>query len=296
MSDRHPIFKRFPYYAGPLPEGHVVDWLGARFLPVWTGTPPTTAEDRYPGIPFSGDEEFEWIDLLEAVCAAEGSFTMLELGAGYGRWGIRGALAAKRLGISHIDIRFVEGDPQHAAWIYEGITLNRLGDVRTTVIEAALCYAGTQVPFTIDLQVSGLNSKNWYGQAIGGVSLEHQTNEIYFGRKIYREAGQYGHIFIDSITLEELIEDIDYVDYIDADLQGAEHDLICRSLDTLSRKVRFVHIGTHSLSIERDLREAFANAGWVPRWDFTLQARQDTPYGQVHFGDGVQSWMNPRLL
>lgn len=36
-------------------------------------------------LPAFDEEYFEWIDLLEAVTEATGEFTMIELGAGWGR-------------------------------------------------------------------------------------------------------------------------------------------------------------------------------------------------------------------
>ena len=36
--------------------------------------------------PSFNEEYFEWVDVLEAVVARAGMFTMLELGAGWGRW------------------------------------------------------------------------------------------------------------------------------------------------------------------------------------------------------------------
>ena len=89
------IFAAFCGYNGPETEN--IDWIGMRYDPAWwpwtaTPEPPTPSEDY-----------FEWIDLLEAVAAAEDRFTMLDLGAGFGRWGIRGALAARQCGLRRID-------------------------------------------------------------------------------------------------------------------------------------------------------------------------------------------------
>jgi hypothetical protein len=48
-----------------------------------------------PSYPAINEEIFEWRMLLSAVLAAKGSFAMVEAGAGYGRWLVAGALAAK---------------------------------------------------------------------------------------------------------------------------------------------------------------------------------------------------------
>ena len=41
-------------------------------------------DPRYPQR--TSEDYFEWIDLLEAVEEARGTFAMIEVGAGYGRW------------------------------------------------------------------------------------------------------------------------------------------------------------------------------------------------------------------
>jgi hypothetical protein len=51
-----------------------------------------------PDLPPFDYEYFEWVDLLQAVKEAENTFTIVEVGAGYGRWSSRAALAARQLG------------------------------------------------------------------------------------------------------------------------------------------------------------------------------------------------------
>jgi hypothetical protein len=35
--------------------------------------------------------------------------------------------------------------------------------------------------------------------------------------------------------------------------------------------------------------------GWRLLTDYPCNGASDTPYGRIAFGDGVQSWLNPRL-
>ena len=35
--------------------------------------------------------------------------------------------------------------------------------------------------------------------------------------------------------------------------------------------------------------------GWLPRADYPCQTHAETPYGTIAFGDGAQTWLNPRL-
>jgi FkbM family methyltransferase len=238
-------------------------------------------------------EYFEWVDLVDALRTSGERFVMLELGAGYGRWGLRAAHMAKRLSKRDVEIRFVEAEPQHARWAREAIEANGLKDYKMKVIEAAVAYHGRSTRFPFSYQ--DLSASNWYGQAIGWDDSAPQTGETYFGKPVFQKPGGYALIEVETITLEQLTNDLDRIDLIDMDIQGAEKDIIQNSIDTLNRKVRRVHIGTHSADIEDVIRRAFLKAGWWGIWDFSYNNQYVTAYGPVKFNDGVQSWINPQL-
>jgi hypothetical protein len=88
--EHHPIFERFDGYAGPRLEGEQVDLIGARFKGSWWGSSYPARAHVETRLPSLDEQYFEWADLLEAVDGARGSFTMVELGAGYGCWSVRG--------------------------------------------------------------------------------------------------------------------------------------------------------------------------------------------------------------
>jgi hypothetical protein len=43
------------------------------------------------------------------------------------------------------------------------------------------------------------------------------------------------------------------------------------------------------------LRELFTNIDWTKTNDYPFNQSSTTPWGVVEFGDGVQTWINPRL-
>src|SRR5436190_9555453 len=94
---QHWVFDYFPPRSIPVPAQHQSDYVGtltpAHFLE-GCSVKDVDSEQRaiYPRL---DQEYFEWTDLLEAVLDADKSFTMVELGAGFGRWSARGALAAR---------------------------------------------------------------------------------------------------------------------------------------------------------------------------------------------------------
>ncbi len=295
----HPAISGMNLQSLPLPEpGQHMDVTGATFLNKWfqhEHSDAYTANDWER--PWLNEEYFEWIDLVLAIHEARGRFNMVELGAGYGRWAIRGGCYARSLGITDIDLRLVEAEPQHAAWASEALRMNNL---HGRLYTAAIAYTGTAVPFLVRCSVATENetisydAQNWYGQTIGWESGV-ETQESYFGRPLIRTHAGNMQVMIDPMTLEQVIEGMARVDLIDMDLQGAELDVVKHSIETMTRQVKRVHIGTHGKDIEREIRAIFQNAGWDNVWDFTLLEENDTPYGRCHFNDGISSWLNPHI-
>ena len=229
-------------------------------------------------VPFWLNEEyFEYLTLAESISEARSTFTICELGAGFGRWSVIGALAARRSG-RDCKIVAVEAEHGHFKMLLQHFADNNLDISRHKLVNAAVSARRGKVFFTQG------NSEHWWGQAI----LPSATYGHGQGPEVVTE-------LTESITLDDLLSEEPYIDLIDMDIQGAEAELVAASLDTLRTKVRRVHIGTHSANIESALRKIFSRMGWQCRFDFAGGGIRDTPHGQVKFGDGVQSWLNPEL-
>ncbi len=71
--------------------------------------------------PVVDDVYFEWIDLLEAVVAAEQHFTMIELGAGWARWVVNAGMALRHFPEITYQCIAVEAEPTHFRWMAEHI-------------------------------------------------------------------------------------------------------------------------------------------------------------------------------
>jgi FkbM family methyltransferase len=288
----HPVFEAFTPFRGE-PEGMATDALGARTRPhfIAAETPPPGAIQTYWPAPC--EEYFEWIDLLEAVRAARGGFTMLELGAGFGRWACRGALAARALGIGPIRLGLAEADAQHAQWLVQHMADNAIGTDEYRLYEAAVTdRAGTINFFVSTPDVDGI----WYGQSacddeIDGLPVVRD----YFGKPVVRTPEGAELVQVPQIPLSAVLADFDFIDFADLDLQGSEADAVEEALAPLAAKVRRLHIGTHRPGVERRLRELLGSAGWTLVRDYGCQSDNDTEYGRFAFNDGVQTWLNPRL-
>ena len=96
-----------------------------------------TAQDfSYPPV---DEEYFEWLDLLESVVAAKGSYTMIELGAGYGRWALRAAFAARQYNPKlRCHVIAVEAEPTVYGWLKEHFAHNGLKPRWHTLLHAAV--------------------------------------------------------------------------------------------------------------------------------------------------------------
>jgi hypothetical protein len=134
MLDRT-IFDRFPTVPAVLEEGFKCDsFLGTRYRAAFHSL---RQDAGIPNPPPVDDEIFEWIALLTAVQEAAGTFTFVEAGAGYGRWSIRAAAAARALG-KRFRIACVEAEPTHYWWLTQTLLDNDVDPREHEVFQAAL--------------------------------------------------------------------------------------------------------------------------------------------------------------
>jgi DNA repair exonuclease SbcCD ATPase subunit len=100
---------------------------------------------------------------------------------------------------------------------------------------------------------------------------------------------------VKTITLSRILGALGLVDLIDLDVEEAELVVLQSAIEELNQKVKRVHIGTHTPEIEQGLRALFWEHGWYKRNDYGVGRTELTEWGEMHFGNGVQTWLNPRL-
>ena len=261
-------FEGFTRYRGPSRDCHTsFDFLGTfvhhdflRGLDIRND--PPFVEPPYPPV----DEDFPaWIDLLTAVEESRGSFTMMEVGAGFGVWSIRGALAARQRGL-RCCITAIEAHPEHFAWLERHAATH---DVEARLIHAAVSDYEGEADFCLALPEYPF----WYGQSF---SVPPGAESVK----------------VPVIRLEGMLEQP--IDFIHMDVQGEESRILRSSIEALNRGVRRIHIGTHSTEIENELRELFTAHGWRSVFDYPAHQAIETQWGAVQFVDGVQSWISSR--
>lgn len=284
MPDHHPVFDKFEVLSSEtVPVDCHWGFLGEvqrkhydTEVAVVLGLTPieyVPGQLRYGNLPPLDEEYHEWIDVLEAVIAAQDSFTMIELGAGFGKWIGRAGLAA-RLYHDQMPLKLigVEAEPTHFQWLQQHLTDNGFGPESYELIEAAVDAEDGEVVFQVG--DPGAN----------------------YGQSIVREGSAVESVKrVRAVSLNRILSQLDQVDLIDLDIQGEEYRVLSSAINALNTKVKRIHIGTHGEQIERDLRALFRMHGWYKLNDYACQKTQMTEWGEVVFGDGVQTWINPRL-
>lgn len=291
----HRVFRRFECWEGMAPAGFWVNFLGVKTATkfLWTGHPPPSRprflktdyppfEEKPPQFSPGPEAEFEWIDqpyeylewidVLDSVARAKEHFTMIELGAGWGRWIANAAAALQLSNPLPYTLIAAEPEPTHFQWMKEHLRNNDVDLACCHLIEAAVADKEGTIGFYTGTTSWG-GPADWYGQAIGGPTL------------------------VKSVTLKSILDSVARpVDLLDMDVQGAEWMVLEAAAAALDEKVRRVHTATHSQEIEAGLRRLFEDLGWASHRDITLQSQTQTAWGQIRFQDGLQSWINAKLF
>jgi len=253
------LFEGFPVHSGPTPAGFWSDWLGGRTrADVWAcpgDVRAILARDRFEVIPFLsaagrtqclGEHILTWAPLILAMRRAGSVATTVALGAGWGRWAVGAAMAAQKLGKDY-RIVAVEVEPSHFAWLERHIADNGIDPDRVTPIHAA---AGAQ-PGRCWFQTG--DPAAWYGQQIVAdlaPPSDDAADIVTEGGAVLRNTR--------LVSLAEVAGDLERIDYLHMDVQGAEADILEAGSALLDAKARVVNIGTHSKPIEARLRALFA--------------------------------------
>lgn len=289
------VFDRFEPWAGDVEPGWTRNWLGVRTRADIQSLETAATPVRVVFAPPDASEDlFEWLSVLESVAESEGTYTVVELGAGWGRWAVNAIAALRQLDDRRpFHVVAVEAEPTHFRWLRRHLADNGIDPSAQTLIRAAVAPSDGRVRFRVG------DPAAWYGQAIerddpaarsaGPVSrlLRWGGNTLHDLRRAQRVRR------VRAVSLATVLERLDAADLVDADVQGVEADVFEAAADVLDAKVRRVHVGTHGADNEERLRALFGRLGWECRFDYPGGGERETPWGPVLFEDGAQSWVNP---
>lgn len=293
----HPAFDRLSDYTGQAEPGFEIDFLGIRTRceysagAIITAMPVHTPVDPH-------EDYFEWIDLLESILTANDRYTMMELGAGYGRWAVRGAAALRQLRGLPFHVVAVEGEPRHYRWLQQHMSDNHIHPPACTLIRGVVSGRRDGVLFYVGSPAGDSNEPaSWYGQAIAKEyeAVDKSLSGQHEGQDVVTLKSGWKAVTTRSYLLTDILPETDRIDLIDMDVQGEELNVISSAIEVLNQRVARLHIGTHSPDIETGLRELLNRHGWECKADYPGAQTNQTPWGPVEFVDGVQSWVNPGL-
>lgn len=146
--DRSQIFKEYRPFSGMVKAGFGADYIGQMTNHEFEKCFHFDKDSEFTaGYPIVSEEYFEWIDILESARDARktNSYTIAELGAGFGRWSARALKAAEQMGVQASRAILIEAEPQHAAWIPHHMANNGIDPSRFVLHEAAIAAkAGKQ--------------------------------------------------------------------------------------------------------------------------------------------------------
>ncbi len=232
-------------------------------------------------------EHLEWKALLAAVDGSECRFRMIDLGAGYGWWGINAAAALRaRYPHKRGDIVMVEGEPTHYRWLCDAVADNPYPQIRYRAIHAAIGTKRGSDWFYVG------KPGDWYGQRLMMDYHREQLNggsfEVSTEGAGLKTSDNYSLQRIRTVVLRNLLPWVGKVDFLDMDIQGTELDLIKAERRLLTRRVKRLFISTHSPEIDHEIRKIL-----VRDWDLQFDAESgllETASGPVYFEDGQQFW------
>jgi hypothetical protein len=155
----------------------------------------------------------------------------------------------------------------------------------------------TPAPFN---DFTGSAARRWYGQSL---SKSYETvksaieapEKTYFGRSVVTYASGWKAIKVPTLDIRDLLSTYNQIDLLDLDIQGEEVKILSASGSMIDSRVKRLHVGTHGTNIEAQLRSLLSDRGWLLVRDYKCGSSNKTPFGEIKFVDGVQSWLNPRF-
>jgi FkbM family methyltransferase len=222
----------------------------------------------------------EWAGALRAVDLSRKTFTVVELGCGWGCWLNNTGVAARRLG-REIRLIGIEGDSGHIQFAREACTANGFLESQVTLFHGIASAKDGTALFPTQQQ----SGKNWGLEPIFNPSLLEVARA--------KLSGKFEQL--PMISLERASSHSSRIDLLHIDIQGSEANLIRDCLGFLNNKVAYVVVGTHSREIEGEIFACMRGAGW--KLEIERPAILSLPNGVPQISvDGVQGWRNSRLL
>lgn len=124
------------------------------------------------------------------------------------------------------------------------------------------------------------------------------------GRPVKSEAdanymrGTTDYIDVQIMAIDDLLAEQPVWDFVHIDIQGWEYEVCSAAVGSLTSRVRWLVVGTHSRKLDGDLIDLFHRAGWVLEnekpcmFKFSMETKSLDLMTTI---DGAQVWRNPHI-
>ena len=275
----------------PSPD-YLINYLGVKidpaFFPAILGGEQVPGQYRWPG---QGEVEpmpepnnwhadiAEFAAALRAVELSKGSFTVVELGCGWGCWLNNTGVAARRVG-KRVFLIGIEGDEGHLGFARKSLPENGFAESEYALYHGiAAAYNG----------VALFPRQDVAGRKWGLEPILNPTDEQ------VQQATEDGSCqILPTLDLQTIVDKHGDLDLLHIDIQGGETALLEACVATCNEHVRFVLVGTHGRVVEGKLETLMFSNGWVLEMDRPSISSLDDGVQTLRV-DGVQGWRNPRM-
>jgi FkbM family methyltransferase len=242
----------------------------------------------------------EYAALAQALDTADGTFRVVEVGAGWAPWVVAGIVIGRRRGLQASGVA-VEADARRCQWALQhardnGLTARLVSgspdgiadalsgpvdDVDMVVVQAAGWHARTVLQFP-NVPEEDMGSAVW---TLPGTDVDYRGAHL-------------THHEVPAVSLRALLADDTLTDLLHVDVQGVECDLLLPASDDIQAQVRLMAIGTSDRLSEGRLQQHFLARGWGLRIDDPCTAVFSMTHPTLAgftVQDGTQLWENPFL-
>ncbi len=248
---------------------------------------------------WGGSGYWEYAYLVKTVLDSTSRYNMISIGAGNGEWAIASVQVHAKLkaGAPRFAIS-VEGDKGHFDYMLQSFADNEISPVNSLLIHGVAAPQDGYAYFPVCH-----DPKNDWGASIA--ALASDPNELdrnidypdhaVQGRVAASGGRELEYQTVTAYSLATLMQNLDHVDFIHSDIQGAEGGVFPAAMDVLTRKVGVCLVETHGGAIEEELNKAFTSAGWHLDLFDPCGETEDGAGARMCVRDGTQVWVNPRF-
>lgn len=293
-----PIIRKFTAFAAAVGTDCYTDGFGVKTLyecvPFVSPGMLNTGRLEFP-VPDDGfhAEAIEYVALTDALHRSLGgdSFCAVEIGAGWAPWITAAGVIARSQGSKKISLVGVEASSRRFPLMCRHLETNDLRPPGTSVEDAQHRNVFSRL---FNGAVWTHDGEIWFPESdvadMGAAATTSNDATDYRGTKADNKS-------IPCRKLETLLQDLDIVDFMHIDIQGAELELLQDQIDWVTSNVRTMMIATHSRPIEGKLIELLFDKGWQLHREKPCRVdwhKNCSIVGRT-IVDGSQYWLNGKM-